>query len=237
MSRRKLALIALLVVAPIQLVGTTTAMVWFPDAAWAKVGFAVAKVLLFLAPVVWLIKVGRARPRIPRWENFPGGRGMVAAHVTGMLIVLVIGAAYLTVGRSWIDTGPMLEKVGQMGLDRWWTFALGTLYWCTINSMLEEYFWRWWVFERLREVIGGFRGADVAAAFGSAVLFTAHHIVALSVYFDARTTALASAGVFIGGLTWSLLYMKYRNIYACYVSHVWADLIIFGIGAWLIFGG
>ena len=35
------------------------------------------------------------------------------------------------------------------------------------------------------------------------------------------------AGVFIGGLTWSLLYLRYRNIYACWVSHVYADLIIF----------
>jgi len=57
------------------------------------------------------------------------------------------------------------------------------------------------------------------------------------VYFNATVTALAALGVFIGGATWSWLYLRYRNIYAAYVSHVFADVIIFLIGYLLIFGG
>ncbi|MEM8783531.1 MAG: CPBP family intramembrane glutamic endopeptidase [Planctomycetota bacterium] len=235
--RARAAWLFLLLAAPVQLIGTTLAMVAFPEATWTKVGFGVAKVLLMLAPVVWLLKVEKVPIKIPRWSN----RGMLWAHGTGALIFTVIAGVYYGFAHAWTDPTVMLEKVRQFGLDRIGLYLLGALYWCTINSMLEEYFWRWFVYERLRDVLPtSLRGKAVGvglAVFVCGLLFTAHHVVALSVYFDAKTTALASLGVFIGGVTWSWLYAKAKNIYAAYVSHVWADVIIFWIGWQLIFGG
>lgn len=235
MDLKTKSLLALLLIAPIQLIGTTTAMVWFPDAAWAKIGFGFAKVLLMLAPLVWLIKVEKVKPRIPKWENFPFGPGMKWAHITGVIIFISIAAAYYLFGKNLIDTGPMLEKVRQMGLDNLWLYLAGALYWCTINSLLEEYFWRWFIFARLRDVlpktVAGVTGAVIAVG----LLFTAHHIVALKVYFDWDITILGALGCFIGSVTWSVLYLKTKNIYTCYVSHVYPDLIIFYIGWELIF--
>ncbi|MEO1237656.1 MAG: CPBP family glutamic-type intramembrane protease [Planctomycetota bacterium] len=235
-KRRRRALAVLLLVTPVPLIGTTTAMVLFPDAAWAKALFAAAKVAILLVPLVWLWRVERVRPRLPRWRGFPWGEGMAAAHITGVVIFIAILAAYFLVGERWIDTATMLEKIEQMGFDKKAVYLAGAVYWCTANSLLEEYFWRWFVYLRLREVLPRTAvGAGVAVVV-CGLLFTAHHVVALSVYFDARTTILASLGVFIGGVTWSWIYGKYRNIYAAYVSHVWADLAIFGIGWHLIFG-
>jgi len=185
-------------------------MVAFPEAGWAKAAFAAAKVTLMLVPVLWLLRVERRGPRIPRWSH----RGMLAAHLTGVLIFEV-------------DAG---------GLNTPLLYLLGALYWCTINSMLEEYFWRWFIGERLRDVLPRGAAGDLASAFFSALLFTAHHIVALAMLVDARTAAASSVGVFIGGFTWSLLYLRHRNIYACWVSHVYADLIIFYLGYRIVFG-
>ncbi|MEM7624329.1 MAG: CPBP family intramembrane glutamic endopeptidase [Planctomycetota bacterium] len=240
---RSAALLALVIIAPIQLIGTTTAMVWFPDSTAAKVGFGIAKVMLMLAPLVWLWKVEKTRPRLPRWHGDPDGglhgfrgSGMLAAHVTGALIFAVIAGAYYGFARHWIDVEPMREKVVQMGLDNLWLFLAGALYWCTINSLLEEYFWRWFIYSRLRDVLPRSAVGVGLAVVACGLLFTAHHVVALKVYFDWKTTILASAGVFIGGVTWSLLYLRYKNIWACYVSHVYPDVIIFFIGWQLIFG-
>ena len=194
-----------------------------------------------LVPVIWLLRVERRRPRIPRWSN----RGMVAAHVTGGLIFAIIAIGYYAVGRYWIDADAMRQQVTTNGLGTPLLFLLGALYWCTINSMLEEYFWRWFISDRLVEVMPaglmgrvrwGFRTGDLIAALGSALLFTAHHIVALSTLVDVRTNVAASAGVFVGGLTWSLLYLRHRNIYACWVSHVYADIIIFYLAYRILFG-
>lgn len=234
--RWRASLLALLLIAPIQFIGTTTAMVWFPDATWAKIAFGLAKVMLMLAPLVWLIKVEKVKPRIPKWTGFPFGPGMWWAHVTGVVIFVSIAAAYYLFAKDWIDTGLMVEKVRQMGLDNLWLYLAGALYWCTINSLLEEYFWRWFIFARLRDVLPKTVAGVTAAVIAVGLLFTAHHVVALKVYFDWDITVPGALGCFIGSVTWSVLYLKTKNIYTAYVSHVYPDLIIFYIGWELIFG-
>jgi len=230
--RRRTAAWFLLAAAPVQLAGTWLAMVAFPDAGWAKAAFAAAKVTLMLVPLVRLVRVEGRRPRVPRWSH----RGMVAAHATGALIFVIIAAAYHAVARHWIDADAMRAQIEAGGLATPALFLLGALYWCTINSILEEYFWRWFIGERLRDVLPRGTFGDLVSAVGSALLFTAHHVIALAMLVDARTTALASVGVFIGGLTWSLLYLRYRNVYAGWVSHVYADVIIFYLGYRIVFG-
>lgn len=223
---KQTALTALLLLAPIQIIGTSITMVIFPDSTVAKVLFFIAKLMMVLAPVIWLIKVDKVKPRIPRWTR----AGMPAACITGTIIFIAIAVAYYAAGKDMIDVSTMLEKIEQMKLNNLWLYLAGALYWCTINSMLEEYFWRWFIFTRCEALMHRY-----AAVVVSGLLFTAHHVVALQVYFDWRVTAIASLGVFIGGATWSWIYLKWRNIYAAYISHVFADVIIFWIGYELIF--
>ena len=92
--------------------------------------------------------------------------------------------------------------------------------------------WRWFVFRKFEGMLGG-KLAVVAAALG----FTAHHVVALSAQFTWPVTLLASAGLFIGGATWNVLYLRYRSIWPGYVSHAIADVAVFIVGYRLIFGG
>ncbi|MBQ9619355.1 MAG: hypothetical protein IJR44_02575 [Neisseriaceae bacterium] len=46
---------------------------------------------------------------------------------------------------------------------------------------------------------------------------------------------LASIGIFAAGVIWSGLYAKCRSVWIPYISHLWADIAVFGIGAYLIF--
>jgi membrane protease YdiL (CAAX protease family) len=75
-----------------------------------------------------------------------------------------------------------------------------------------------------------------AAVIVSAAIFTAHHVIAVSQYLDPTLTILAAAGVFAGGTIWSWLYMRYRSIWPGWLSHVFADIAVFGVGWWLLFG-
>ncbi len=236
-SSCRAAVLALLVSVPIPTLGAYLAMIAFPEDTWAKVLFFVAKLWMLAVPVLWLMFIAKQKPRLPRWSN----RGMLAAHVTGVLIFLIILGAYFGFAHAWVDFEPMREKIASMSLDNPLLYLAGAAYWCTVNSLLEEYFWRWFTFARLADLMPrgpqGVKTAGVVAAVVlSGLLFTAHHIFALDVYFDWRITTLGSLGVFIGGVTWSALYAKYRNIYAGWVSHIWADLAVFGLGWLLIFG-
>lgn len=70
----------------------------------------------------------------------------------------------------------------------------------------------------------------------SALCFTLHHIIAMGGQFDWRITAIASFGVFVGGLIWSWMYLRYRSVWPGYLSHAIVDVAVFAIGYVLIFG-
>ena len=223
---RNRALLALALLVPVPSVGTWLGMVAVPGLLGQAI-FAAAKVWVVLLPVAWLVLVERQRPRIP----LPNRRGMLAACVSGAAILVAIAVAYWLLGTRWIEADFVRERAHEVGLSTRTRFVVGALYWCTINSILEEYVWRWFVFTRLERLVPTY-----LAVAGSGLLFTLHHIIAVDVYFDWRVVVLASTGVFLGGTIWSWLYLRYRNIWAAYVSHVFADVVIFAIGWKLIFG-
>ena len=108
--------------------------------------------------------------------------------------------------------------------------ALAT-YWVFINALLEEYVWRWFVVRQCRKLM-----LPLAAVLVSATGFTLHHIVATQLYFSLPLVLVAALGVFSGGVIWSWLFVRYGSIWPGYVSHVLADIAIFVIGYWLLFG-
>jgi len=122
---KRSAALALLLVTPIPILGTTVTMVCFPDSLAAKVLFGLAKAVIFITPIVWAIKVDKQKLRIPRWSN----KGMTAACVTGALIFIIIAAAYYGFGKDWIDLTTMRAKIEQMKLNNLWVYLAGALYW------------------------------------------------------------------------------------------------------------
>jgi hypothetical protein len=147
-----------------------------------------------------------------------------------------------------IDPQVVRDRAAEAQLDRLGVYIGLVLYASFVNALLEEYVWRWFVFRQCETALGraageadgtdrrGVSGRGVAAVGLAGLLFTLHHVVALAAYFDPLVTALCSVGVFIGGVTWSGLYLRYRSIWPGYVSHVLADLALFAVGAHLIFG-
>lgn len=226
-TEKRNAMFALLLLVPAPSIGIYTAVYGAPGSMFAKAFFIACKGWLLVLPLVWHLLVDKQKLTVPR----PTGKGMGVAVATGSAIFLAIGAGYFLFGH-WIDTTLVSEKAIEVGLSTPMLYILGAVYWCTVNSLLEEYVWRWFVFTRCETLM-----PKLLAVVASGLFFTLHHVIALTAYFDWRITILGSLGVFIGGATWSWIYLTYRNIYAAYVSHVFADIVIFWIGYRLIFGG
>ena len=196
-----------------------------------KVIAAVCKLWLVLFPLVWLIKVERQRPSLVK----PTREGMIAGVVSGVAICAAMLGAYQLL-RHEIDLEPFRAKAEATGFADLGAYIAVFVYIVAVNSLLEEYVWRWFVFRQLEAAIGdGARWAGPAAVMGSASLFTVHHVFALAAWVDWRFNALACLGVFLGAARWSWLYLRYRSIWPAYVSHVFADVAIFIMGYQLIF--
>jgi len=224
---RRRALIALSLLVPLPSIGTAAALFWWPAMATGKVIFMAAKAWIALLPLIWL-KVADHEPL--SWSPPKrGGFGMAAA--LGLAIAVLIFAAF-AVARHFgaIDAGMVADRAAKTGLNHLGLYLGGALYWITVNSLMEEYVWRWFVFRKFEVLLGG-RAGVVAAALAFAV----HHVIALAAQFNWSITMLGSLGVFIGGATWSWLYLRYRSVWPCYVSHAIVDIPVFVIGYRLIF--
>ena len=189
--------------------------------------YVVAKVVQFAFPVVWVLCVQRRRPRVSR----PMTRGVG----WGLLFGLVIAGAMVALYRYWLESadffaaaeGQMSEKIAGMQIGEPWIFATVGLFYSLIHSLLEEYYWRWFVFGQLR------RMAPVWVAIAiSSLGFMAHHVIVLATYFGigAPVTWIFSLAIAIGGAFWAWLYHRSGSLVGPWLSHLLVDGAIFWIG-------
>ena len=222
-SPRDLLALALLVPAPT--VGAWAMLHAWPGSPMGQgLSFAL-KLWIAVLPVLWVVRVERRFDG--SWLRLRGvGRsGWLAGVGTGAAIAAVMVLAYLAAEGS-IDPVPLRAKAAQTGLDRPPRLLALFAYLVVVNSMLEEYIWRWFVVTRWERVLAGRRGAGVASVILSALCFTVHHVVALAAWVPPGINALASVGVFAGGVIWSWLFIRTRSVWPGYVSHAAADLAI-----------
>jgi membrane protease YdiL (CAAX protease family) len=218
---------ALLLIAPAPSLGVWAAMIAWPDGLAGKSIFFACKIWMFILPLLWLLLVqrGRVSPSPPR----RGGFG--AAIVLGLAVSAVILLVFLLLGDRLIDAAHVRAIAQQNGLASPLPYLAGVAYWVLINSVLEEYAYRWFIFRQCEALMPAWLAVLAAAA-----VFTVHHVIALKVQFPWGATILASLGVFIGGALWSWLYLRYRSIWPCYVSHALVDIAVFVVGWIIIFG-
>jgi membrane protease YdiL (CAAX protease family) len=129
-----------------------------------------------------------------------------------------------------LDVASMREIAARNDLlnpTKYWALAA---YLILVNSLLEEYVWRWFVFRCAATKLS----ARWATIFAGAC-FTIHHFIALNSQTTILAAGLASLGVLAGGLTWSVLYARYGSIWPGYVSHILADISVFIVGYHILF--
>jgi membrane protease YdiL (CAAX protease family) len=223
---RATAVLALMLLAPVPTIGVTCAMLAMPDATGRAV-FGAAKVWLVVFPAVWYLAVERG---VPSWS--PVRRGGLAV---GAAVGLVLGAAILVGYRAVIgplvDPAAVRHAAASMGLASPARFLAAAAGWTLVNSVIEEYVYRWFILRELRALV-----PDAAAVVGSAAIFTAHHSVAMSVYLDPWPAVLGSAGVLLGGTIWSGLYVRFGSVWPGWLSHALVDVAVFAVGWRLLFG-
>ena len=225
-------LIALFLIVPAQSLGVGAMLLVFPGVTGKMLG-AVSRFWMLAFPVFWTLGIERRRPVL----TLPTSRGLFAGILTGLPMFLIILGAYALVAQN-IDLQPLRNRARETGFDQPYLFLLVFVYIVFINSFLEEYVWRWFVFRQIELFVPAGTGSMAGgsfAALGSALLFTVHHVVALFAWVNFPIVVLGSVGVFLGALVWSLLFAKYRSLWPGYLSHVLADLAILVIGFDLLF--
>ena len=217
--------LALLLLVPAPTLGVVMALVVAPGPLGQAV-WALCKLWILCLPFVWLRWVERRPPSL----SPPRRGGFLAAFFLGLLMSGFVYLAYTYVGGRWIEVEAFQRRVVKMGLGNPVAYLGFAAYTTLVNSLLEEYVWRWFVFRRCEDLLPG-----PAAVAASALFFTLHHAVTLQIQLGWQTALLSSLGIFVGAAVWSWCYLRYRSIWPGYLSHVIVDVTALWIGYQLLF--
>ena len=226
MTSRRNAVLALLLIVPVPSLGVMAAMVAAPG-PFGHAVFLAAKIWLLIFPAAWYLVVERGRAS---WSP-PREGGIGVGLLSGLAIAAVIILGTWLAGIQKIDLAPLRSAAQEMGLGTPAAYLTAAAGWTLVNSLMEEYVYRWFVVRQSEKLF-----SPTGAILTSAMIFTVHHVIAVSQYLSPFYTVLASAGVFVGGAIWAWIYHRYRSIWPGWISHVLADIAVFGIGGWLLFG-
>ena len=226
-KQKQLALLGLVLVAIAPTVSVITGFALKAGIIAAFV-FVFTKLWMFGLPALWYLKVEGGE----RSYSMPKEGGWTISALLGIGMIFVIATAYFLLGDLVLRSEDLHEILEPFGLTVPWKLAIGILFWIFINSVLEEYVFRWFITSKLEQILGG-KWRPILLSAG---IFTLHHTIALAFFIDPLGNALASLGVFIGGVIFSWLYVQYRSIWVAWVAHALADVAIFAIAWQMIVG-
>lgn len=204
----------------------------YGEGAQRTIGLTV-KVLQFALPIVWTVCILGQRPRLRPTH----GRGIKLGIAFGVVVTAVGWVVFETFLRDspmFVEVAEKIaDKVAGFGLDSVAKYAMLGLFYSLVHSLLEEYYWRWFVFGQLHRV-APLSWSIVVSAIG----FAAHHVIVLAQFFDGLgwATLLFSAAVAVGGAFWAWLYQHSGSLLGPWWSHLVIDAGLFWIGYDLIGG-
>tara|TARA_B100001559_G_scaffold97917_1_gene81945 strand:- start:36 stop:758 length:723 start_codon:yes stop_codon:yes gene_type:complete len=194
----------------------------------AIIVFIFTKIWIFGLPAFWYLKIEKGKFSL----SIPKNGGWKESFLLGLGMLVVIFIAYFILGEKMLKPEDLNEILDSVGLTVAWKFALAIFFWVFINSVLEEYVFRWFITSKIEQLTGGVW----LPIFISAGIFTIHHTIALAFFIDPLGNFIASLGVFIGGSIFSWLYLRYRSIWIAWLAHAIADIAIFTIAWHLVIG-
>jgi membrane protease YdiL (CAAX protease family) len=215
------------------LAGSFFYFVLFPGTWFGNSFYGGIKFFLLIWPIVATAFIlrepfRRESPGKTDWMRsvwWGAGFGITVLGLMLLLVKLTPVGAIVEAG-----TANIREKTEGLGVfDHYILFALAI---SSAHAALEEFYWRWFVYGNLRRLISK-NWAIVIAAVG----FASHHIVILNEFFPAGFAWFLGLCVAIGGAGWSWIYQRHKTLLGSWISHMFVDLGIFGLGYWLLFRG
>lgn len=145
----------------------------------------------------------------------------------GVLWWLSIFIAYYLL-KDVIEWWAIQESMTRRGINET-TFVLVFTYIMFWNSLVEEYFFRWIIFNALKD------NYKVSAYLLSSIAFSLYHITIFQTWFHGYILLIALFWLFLWGLFFAWLYKKTSWIWWAWIFHIIADLVILVIWYYTFF--
>jgi uncharacterized protein len=216
-SAKYRAVLALILIVPATSIGSIMSLLIAPGIIGQLVAVSCG-IWMVCLPVVWCKFIDRDRPQF----NLDKTDSLAIGVWLGIAMFAIILTSYWGGGNSLLDITDIRARAQQTRVNiPLMVFGFGTFQ-TLINSLVEEYVWRWFVYQKCEVLV-----KKSLAVYLSALFFTLHHIILIAAHVDdwRLVTALAIA-VFIAGVCWAKCFQIYRSLLPIYISHMIADLAL-----------
>lgn len=197
-----------------------------------RVLYGTAKAAMLAGPILYVWFTDR------RFRPFPkrGSRLLVIAGSFGLAVsaTIIVLSHYLADGMLAGVPERVRGKISEFGISTRGRYALMTLFLCVFHSGLEEYYWRWFIFGRLRASL-----SFQPAATLSGLAFMGHHVFVLNEYLPGqfwKATVPFALGIAVGGIVWAWIYERSGSLVGPWLSHFLVDAAIMYVGYRMYFG-
>ena len=158
----------------------------------------------------------------------PKKKGLLPAIALGVGIYGVILGGYFLVS-PFFDFSQIAGALTQNAGVTKANFLYVSLYISFVNSFLEEFFFRGFVFTNLKK-----HSSRAIAYLFSAAAFSLYHVAMMIGWFSPVLFALVMVGLVIGGMIFNWLNEKLDTIYCSWLTHMFANFAINTIGFMLL---
>ena len=179
------------------------------------------KILLFLCLPLLLFR--EQKGLFPRLRA--AKRSIFTALALGLGVYAVILSAYFTIaGMGWFDFSGIVEQLSANAGVRRDNFLYVSLYISFANSLLEEFFFRGWLFDNLHPF------GEPARWSLCCGLFALYHVAMMTGWFSPVLFALAMIGLAAGAAIFHWLNQRFDTLLPSWLVHMFANFAINTIG-------
>lgn len=204
-----------------------------------RVVYGASKVITGLLPLVWFLwlryqssrsdaSYSSAADPTPRYLlSLKLGLDFGLFTIAGMLVMYYVWLCDLALLKT--TSAIVQTKLTDAGVNSLYSFVFMAGFLSVIHSAFEEYYWRWFVFGRLRTAMPW-----IYAALISSVGFMLHHILVLYAFLPGSVgllfVVLFSVAICVGGFIWCCIYQYTGSLLGAWIAHLAADVGIMWCG-------
>lgn len=192
-------------------------------------GYAIKSAIKIAAFLLLPFLLSRAyRDLVFRSLFHPKKKGLIVSVLLGVGIYVLILGAYFLIGPYFDFSGIADSLTANAGVTKD-NFLFVSLYISFVNSFLEEFFFRGFIFSNLKCTAG-----RLFAYLFSASIFSLYHVAIMIGWFSPILFLLVMAGLMAGGVIFNWLNEKTDTLYCSWLTHMFANFAINTIGFLLL---
>ncbi len=151
-------------------------------------------------------------------KNFK--RSLLPGMIIGIVLLFSILVFFFVFHKFIIDGGKINILLGNWGLDKKYMIEF-LFFMIVMNSIVEEIWWRGYIFQRFLNSM-----SKISAVLITSVFFSIHHFITTTNIFSLTYGFLFTFLIFLSGIFWAFIRIKFRSLYPNIISHMLSDLAI-----------